>query len=122
MLSAWPVFRYSALSMQTSTSTSAPVQSAHPHQAARRQTVVFSGRVQGVGFRYTSRNVVLKYDVCGYVRNLPNGSVELNMEGPEQEMDRVVEEIRRKMSAFIRGVAMQSAPATGEFDQFSIRH
>lgn len=105
------------------TSTTASVRQQPPlHQAVRRRTVVFSGRVQGVGFRYTSRNVALQYDVRGYVRNLPDGRVELVLEGAEAEMDCVIEEIRRKMSAFIRGVSVQSLPATGEFDQFAIWH
>ncbi|QOV88950.1 acylphosphatase [Humisphaera borealis] len=87
-----------------------------------RRTIHFAGRVQGVGFRYTARNIALQYDVRGYVRNLPDGRVELVLEGSEPQIDRVVEELRRKMSCFVRGVTMQNAPATGEFDQFSIRH
>jgi acylphosphatase len=87
-----------------------------------RRTVHFSGRVQGVGFRYTTRNIVLRYDVHGYVRNLPDGRVELVMEGPDSEMDQVIDELRRKMNGFIRGVQTQTSPATGEFEHFSIRH
>ena len=98
----------------------------HVAQPAARETsrrsVHFAGRVQGVGFRYTSRNIALQYQVRGYVRNLPDGRVELVMEGSEAEMDRVVEEIKRKMSGFVRGVTSYSSPATGEFEQFSIRH
>jgi acylphosphatase len=90
--------------------------------ATLRRTVCFSGRVQGVGFRYTARNIALQYDVRGYVRNLPDGKVELVLEGSEVQIDRVVEEIRRKMSAFIRGVTQENSPVTGEFEQFSIRH
>jgi acylphosphatase len=88
----------------------------------RRRSVIFSGRVQGVGFRYTTRNIALQFDVQGYVRNLPDGRVELVMEGPEPEMCQVVEEIRRKMSGFIRGITSEESPATGEFEEFSIRH
>jgi acylphosphatase len=87
-----------------------------------RRTVRFCGRVQGVGFRYTARNVAMQHDVCGYVRNLADGSVELVLEGAESEADRVVDEIRRKMSGFVRGVTLESSPATGEFEQFAIRH
>ena len=90
--------------------------------SAHRRTVHFCGRVQGVGFRYTTRNVALGYDVQGYVRNLPDGRVELVMEGPDQEMDKVVNEIRRRMNGYIRTCDSNVSPATGEFDQFSIRH
>ena len=88
----------------------------------RRRTVYFTGRVQGVGFRYTTRNIALGYNVEGYVRNLPDGRVELVMEGPDAEMDHVVEELRRKMNGFIRNVQCNTGPATGEFEHFSIRH
>jgi len=84
--------------------------------------VHFHGRVQGVGFRYTTRNIVLGYDVSGYVRNLPDGRVQLVMEGAESEMEQVVDELRRKMSCFIRKIDADTSPATGEFEQFSIRH
>ena len=88
----------------------------------QRRTVHFGGRVQGVGFRYTTRNIALGYDVQGYVRNLPDGRVELVMEGPEPQMDQVVCEIRRRMNGYIRSLESQVAPATGEFEHFSIRH
>jgi acylphosphatase len=87
-----------------------------------RRTVYFGGRVQGVGFRYTTRNVALVYDVQGYVRNMPDGRVELVMEGPDSEMDQVVCEIRRRMNGYIRSCESQVTPATGEFEHFSIRH
>ena len=107
--------------MQTTTLPTSDTNSPLVPTASRR-TTHFSGRVQGVGFRYTARNIALQYDVRGYVRNLPDGRVELVLEGSEPQIDRVVEELRRKMSCFVRGVTMQNAPATGEFDQFSIRH
>jgi acylphosphatase len=103
------------------------ISSSHTHSGpapslANRRTIHFAGRVQGVGFRYTARSIALQHDVSGYVRNLPDGRVELVLEGADSEIDRVMEEILRKMSAFVRGVTAQSAPATGEYDQFSIRH
>lgn len=39
--------------------------------------IVFSGRVQGVGFRDAAKQAALSYDVCGWVKNLPDGTVEL---------------------------------------------
>ena len=43
--------------------------------------IIFSGRVQGVGFRYTTKEVATGYDVVGSVKNLPDGSVELLIMG-----------------------------------------
>ena len=93
-----------------------------PATSHQRRTIHFHGRVQGVGFRYTTRNIVLRYDVCGYVRNLPDGRVQLVMEGNDLDMDEVVDDLRRKMSCFIRKIEVDTSPATGEFEQFSIRH
>ncbi len=86
-----------------------------------RRTYLFDGRVQGVGFRYTTQNVALQYDVNGYVRNLPDGRVELVVEGKDGEMESLVEDLRRRMNRYIHHVEAHSAPATGEFDHFFIR-
>ena len=49
--------------------------------------VFYEGRVQGVGFRYTARRVAAGFDVSGYVRNLPDGRVELVASGDADEID-----------------------------------
>ena len=87
-----------------------------------RRTCYFSGRVQGVGFRYTVHNLAMPHNVRGYVRNLPDGRVELVMEGPDQDMDHLLESIRQKMSHFIRQVDTLAEPATHAFTGFSIKH
>ena len=92
------------------------------HAAQQRRACYFSGRVQGVGFRYTVHNLAIRYNVHGYVRNLPDGRVELVMEGDTNEMDHLIESVENRMNGYIKGVAMDTLPATGEFDQFYIRH
>lgn len=87
-----------------------------------RRIIHYSGRVQGVGFRYTAQNIALQYNVHGYVRNLPDGRVELVMEGSESEMDQVVGRLKERMGGFIKEAKSQTAPTTGEFAQFTIRH
>ena len=87
-----------------------------------RQTCYFSGRVQGVGFRYTVQNLALQYNVRGYVRNMADGRVELVMEGPEPEMDHLLDNLKSRMSGFIKKIVVDHAPATGEFQDFYIRH
>ena len=52
-----------------------------------RRRVHFSGRVQGVGFRYTCQSIARGFDVGGYVRNLPDGRVEPLAEGEPGELD-----------------------------------
>jgi acylphosphatase len=87
-----------------------------------RRTYHFDGRVQGVGFRYTAQNIALQYNVYGFIRNLPDGRVELVVEGNQGEMESLVQSIRQRMNSYIRGIESESGPATGEFDSFSIRH
>jgi acylphosphatase len=64
----------------------------------------------------------MQYDVRGYVRNLPDGRVELVMEGPAEEMDGLLQDVSRKLSDYIKGLDQTVADATGEFEQFAIRH
>jgi acylphosphatase len=88
-----------------------------------RRTVHFSGRVQGVGFRYTTESLAADFpEVTGYVRNLPDGRVELVMEGADDQMDGLVTAIQQRMDGFIHKTTSQTSPATGEFKRFSIRH
>jgi acylphosphatase len=87
-----------------------------------RRTCYFSGRVQGVGFRYTVQNLAQQFAVSGYVRNTPDGRVELVMEGDDAQMQSLVDAIRQKMDGYIRERTDDMTPATGEFRNFSIRH
>jgi acylphosphatase len=75
-----------------------------------------------VGFRYTAEQIARGHDVRGYVRNLPDGGVQLVMEGEDQEMEAVVRRIAERMEGFIRNTAVTTDPATGEFEDFAVRH
>jgi acylphosphatase len=86
-----------------------------------RRTYLFAGHVQGVGFRYTAVDAARGHAVTGYVRNLPDGRVELVMEGADAEMDGVVESLRRRMEGFIRDEKLNTSPATGEYTGFVVR-
>lgn len=55
--------------------------------------VVFEGRVQGVGFRYTVKDLARGFDVCGWVKNLPDGSVEMQAMGEADELAAFIREI-----------------------------
>jgi acylphosphatase len=86
-----------------------------------RKTVYYTGRVQGVGFRYTARSIAGRFDVRGFVRNLPDGRVELTAEGERHELAAFLDEIRERMSHQIRDEKVDTQPATGEFTGFEIR-
>lgn len=87
-----------------------------------RRTVHYRGRVQGVGFRYTAQRIAAEHDVAGYVQNLADGRVRLVVEGSADELDRFLGAIRREMSNYIQDVEAVTAVASGEFDEFEIRH
>ena len=87
-----------------------------------RRHIQYSGRVQGVGFRYTVKNIAMRFNVCGYVRNLSDGRVELVMEGPAEEIEQMVQAVQERMSDYIRSAEISTYPATGEFSYFQIQH
>ncbi len=89
---------------------------------SHRKQCFFSGRVQGVGFRYTVTNIALQHNISGYVRNLPDGRVELVMEGADDEMDELIRAVRNRMNDYIRKVDQNTLPATGEYTRFQIQH
>ncbi len=60
--------------------------------------VIFEGRVQGVGFRYTVKDLSRGFEVCGWVRNLPDGSVELEVMGETEEVESFIKEIAEESS------------------------
>lgn len=86
-----------------------------------RRNVLFSGRVQGVGFRYTTCEVAAAHRVLGYVRNLPDGRVELVAEGESAELDRFIEAVKKRMSGCIREMQGHDSPASREFTEFDVR-
>ena len=69
-----------------------------------RRRVVYSGRVQGVGFRATCRWLAGGFEVAGYVRNLADGRVELLAEGELAEIDGLLQAVQNEMGEFIRDV------------------
>ena len=67
-----------------------------------RVHIIARGRVQGVGFRITAAQKAMQYEVNGYARNLPNGDVELEVEGPEPNVQAFIVELKKGLNPFIR--------------------
>ena len=83
--------------------------------------IFYSGRVQGVGFRYTAKTVALGFEVTGMVRNLPDGRVELKAEGAREELEAFRLAIRESgLGSFISNEQVAWAEAKGEFRGFEI--
>ena len=86
-----------------------------------RLTIHYSGRVQGVGFRWTTVRALAGLPVTGYVRNLDDGRVEMVLEGrPEHNLE-ALSRVREALGRRIRDEKRSSSPPTGEFDGFGIR-
>ncbi len=79
-----------------------------------RYRVLVSGRVQGVFFRDTARRLAEESGVAGWVRNLPDGRVEVVFEGPDEEVRKLVEWAHSGPRwAVVDDVAVQSEPPEG---------
>jgi len=86
-----------------------------------RLHILYSGRVQGVGFRYTTKVTACGFEVTGTVRNLPDGRVEMIAEGERAEL----EEFRRtlqdsEVGRFVRQEEAAWSAAKNEFRGFEI--
>jgi len=87
------------------------------HHAA----VHYSGRVQAVGFRYTALQLARGYDVAGYVQNLADGRVRLELEGEKLEVDGLLAAIEERMEGFIRQAEKVTGQRNSQFHGFTIR-
>ncbi|MCY3023329.1 MAG: acylphosphatase [Planctomycetota bacterium] len=86
----------------------------------RRLHVLFLGTVQGVGFRYTALSIARCHAVTGWVRNVPDGRVELVAEGPSGELEAFLADVGEEMASYISSVERTWEPATGEWNRFTI--
>jgi acylphosphatase len=86
-----------------------------------RVNVFYSGRVQGVGFRYTTKTRASGFDVTGTVRNLPDGRVELVAEGERRELEDFLADIRdSEVGRFIKDQQVAWSEAKQDLKGFEI--
>ncbi|MCE5184792.1 MAG: acylphosphatase [Planctomycetaceae bacterium] len=89
-------------------------------QAARH--IIWRGRVQGVGFRFTVRQIAAQYDVAGTVKNLCDGSVEAVLQGPADRVQGCIEDIAAEFRGYIREVKSENLPVNPHLTDFRILH
>lgn len=87
----------------------------------KRVHVFYSGRVQGVGFRFTVESAAREFGVCGWVSNLPDGKVELVAESDETVLKKFLEKISYEMSAYIQDADVSWDVVSGDIEGFGIR-
>ena len=89
----------------------------------KRLTAYFKGRVQGVGFRYTTERISRQFKVMGFVRNLQDGRVELVAEGTENILSDFLEAVRTSfLSSHIEDVETSWTEPEKTFKRFEIKH
>ncbi|MGD0016935.1 MAG: acylphosphatase [Verrucomicrobiia bacterium] len=88
----------------------------------KRARVYYSGRVQGIGFRYTAREVACGYEVTGFVQNLSDGRVEMAAEGEQEEVVAFLDAIKvSQLGSHIRQADVTWLEPCNEEKQFEIR-
>ena len=88
----------------------------------RRVRIIVYGRVQGVGFRYFVQEQAKQYGVKGYVRNLPNGQVEIDAEGEHSSLQEFILLCKKgSRLSTVNDCVIHDIPYFG-FLQFSIKH
>ena len=85
--------------------------------------IFFEGNVQGVGFRWSVRHIAKGFDITGWVRNLPDGRVELQIKGEETEVRAFLEGIgQSELRAHIRKQTENTLETPVSARGFEIRH
>jgi acylphosphatase len=85
------------------------------------ETVFFSGRVQGVGFRYSTLQVAKEFEVAGFVRNLADGRVQLEVEGRPSDVEAFVTAVQERMHSYVRKTERSADQRPAQFTGFAIK-
>lgn len=87
----------------------------------KRIEVYFSGRVQGVGFRFTTLDLAKELGILGWVKNLADGRVQLVAEGKEEDLNKLLSRLEEYFFGYIKDKKINWLKPTGEFRNFEIR-
>ena len=82
--------------------------------------IFYSGTVQGVGFRYTVQNYASQLDLKGWVKNLPDGRVEILVEGLKETVELLCQHVDEHFDGYIRDKEITFDESKGQFDGFKI--
>jgi acylphosphatase len=83
---------------------------------------IYSGRVQGIGFRFTAIDVARDLSVSGWVKNLRDGSVEIVAEADESALDDFLARLENIFSRYIQDKEINWNSASGKFKDFSLEY
>ena len=90
-------------------------------KSTHRAHAFYSGRVQGVGFRYEAESVAHRMGLTGWVKNLPDGRVEVVCEGPKEKIEQMLSELQDgPLGRHIKKVDCAWETPTNEFNDFCV--
>ena len=84
--------------------------------------IFYLGMVQGVGFRFTTQRLASGLGLKGWVRNLPDGRVEILAEGPEEKIKELCRQIEVHFHSYIREKTIEFSGDSGQLRNFRIIH
>jgi len=87
----------------------------------KRAHIYYSGRVQGIGFRYTVADMANYLKVAGWVKNLDDSRVEVVAEADEDTLNIFLQQVNQHFSRYIKDAEIEWLPASGEFRDFSVK-
>ncbi|HLF17328.1 MAG TPA: acylphosphatase [Candidatus Omnitrophota bacterium] len=82
--------------------------------------IFYSGMVQGIGFRFTTRSFAAEFNLTGWAKNLPDGRVELLAEGEEESINKFCRMLEEHFEGYIRDKRIEWDKAKGQFKDFQI--
>ena len=86
----------------------------------KRVEAAYSGRVQGVGFRFTAQRLAEGLDIKGWVKNLPNGAVQLVAEGSEENLNKLLGQLKTHFKDDIEDTQISWEEPIGKFSEFRV--
>lgn len=93
----------------------------YPDIMKKQVHAYYRGTVQGVGFRFTARDIAGDLGISGWVKNLRNDQVEVVAEAEEEILKEFLSKINKYFAGYIKDVDIQWSNATDEFKDFAIR-
>ena len=82
--------------------------------------IIFSGQVQGVGFRFTAFHTAVRYSLTGYVRNVRDGTVEMIVQGSAEDIADCLSEIKETFEGYITDTAVEDMALKPGYEDFRI--
>ena len=86
-----------------------------------RAHIFYSGTVQGIGFRYAVERFAAGLKLTGWVRNLPDGRVEILVEGHKEDIEKLTQQVDTRFAGYIKEKKVSFAPVEGKFKDFEIK-